>query len=355
MIIAKYIRSFLDERRRVILPGFGNLEVKMPDKAILPRGNRIDPPGLSVRFDAGFSKDDGELAAAIAEGEELDIEEASQRVLELVDAIKFALDKGEKYSVPDVGTFIKDEDGRIRFKADPAWIVAPDLYGLESMDLLELEELSEEGAPVKESEPVSRKEPEPVSRKEPEPVSRTEPNVTPLASQPTPPKAKKWRVVWLVALALIVILAVLIVIPTSENENNKGRWNIFNKRQDREEVNEENAADGQQENEAGGEISEPKIEVPQSNVEQSTPAEESTPVEETSKYFIIAGSFNKLKNASDMQDNLKERGFQAEVMITENRMYRVSVASFATKEEAEKRLSQITREPGLQSCWLLSN
>jgi len=349
MIIAKYIRSFLDERRRVILPGFGNLEVKMPEKAITPGGNRIDPPGLSVRFDAGFSKDDGELAAAIADGEELDLEEASQRVLELVDAIKFALDKGERYSVPDVGNFIKDEDGRIRFKADPAWIVAPDLYGLESMDLLELEELSVEEEPVKEPESISRKEPEPISRKEP--------GVTPLASPPSQPKAKKWRVVWLVALALIIILAVLIVVPTSENGNDKGRWNIFNKRQDSEVVKEEGAATGPQENETGGEITEPEteIEVPQSDVERSTPAGEATPVEETGKYFIIAGSFKKLRNASDMQDNLKERGFQAEVMITENRMYRVSVASFATKEEAEKKLSEITGEPGLQSCWLLSN
>jgi len=343
MIIAKYIRSFLDERRRVILPGFGNLEVKMPEKAITPRGNRIDPPGLSVRFDAGFSKDDGELAAAIAEGEELNIDEASQRVLELVDAIKFALDKGENYSVPDVGTFIKDEDGRIRFKADPTWIVAPDLYGLESMELLELVDSSEEEEPVKE----------------PEPVTRTETKVTPLASPPAQPKSRKWRVVWLVALALIIILAVLIVIPSPENGNGNGRWNIFNKRQDREVVNEENADTGQQESETGGEVKAPetKIEVPESNVEQPkpTPAEEATPAEETSKYFIIAGSFTKLRNASDMQDMLKARGYQAEVMITENRMYRVSVASFATKEEAERRLSQITREPGLQSCWLLSN
>jgi len=349
MIIAKYIRSFLDERRRVILPGFGNLEVKIPEKAITPRGNRIDPPGLSVWFDAGFSKDNGELAAAIAEGEELDLEEASQRVLELVDAVKFALDKGENYSVPEVGTFIKDADGRIRFKADPAWIVAPDLYGLESMDLLELEELSEEEETVRKPEPVSRKEPEPVSRKET--------GVTPLASPSSQPKARKWRVVWMVALALIIILAVLIVIPTSENGNDKERWKIFNKRQDREVVKEENAAPGQQESGTGGEVTQPEtgIEVPESNVEQPTPAEETAPAEETSKYFIIAGSFTKLRNASDMQDKLKERGFQAEVMITENRMYRVSVASFATKEEAEMRLAQITREPGLQSCWLLSN
>ena len=52
---------------------------------------------------------------------------------------------------------------------------------------------------------------------------------------------------------------------------------------------------------------------------------------------------------------MNSRGFQAEVMITENRMYRVSVASYATKEEAEKELTNIKSEPGLQSCWLLSN
>ena len=72
-------------------------------------------------------------------------------------------------------------------------------------------------------------------------------------------------------------------------------------------------------------------------------------------FYIIAGSFSKLKNASDLQDQLKKRGFDAEVMITENRMYRVSVAAYSTKEEAEKELRQIKSEPGLQSAWLLSN
>jgi len=36
-------------------------------------------------------------------------------------------------------------------------------------------------------------------------------------------------------------------------------------------------------------------------------------------------------------------------------MYRVSVASYATKEEAEKELRRLKSQPGLQSCWLLSN
>jgi cell division protein FtsN len=56
-----------------------------------------------------------------------------------------------------------------------------------------------------------------------------------------------------------------------------------------------------------------------------------------------------------MQDELKARGLQAEMMITENRMYRVSIGSFATEQDAEKALSGIKTKPGLESAWILSN
>ena len=97
MIIGKYVRALLDERKQVVLPGFGNLEVKMPEGAASHSGNRIDPPGISVKFDSGYSKDDGLLAGAIVAAEGMDGNEARQRVLELVDAIKFALDRGNSY------------------------------------------------------------------------------------------------------------------------------------------------------------------------------------------------------------------------------------------------------------------
>ncbi len=76
---------------------------------------------------------------------------------------------------------------------------------------------------------------------------------------------------------------------------------------------------------------------------------------EEHSFFIIAGSFRHLKNASDLQDQLKVRGYPAEVMITENRMYRVSVSSYATKPEAERALAGVKADPGLESSWLLSN
>ncbi len=324
----------LDERKRVILPGFGNLEVIIPEGTQTPSGNRINPPGTSVRFDTSFSKDDDRLAETLAAGEVLERDEAQQRVLELVDAIRFSLDKGEEFLLPEAGTFSRDADGKIHFLADPAWVLEPDQYGLESMDLLELEELPNEEDITKELETESKESPK----------------VTTLAPPKPKPKSKRWRVIWVVAAALIVVLAVLILIPSDESED-KDRKGLFNKKADREVVEQNDAIPDQADEGTQEQVSEAETESP----EPETEVDQALPVEETNSFFIIAGSFNKLKNASDLQDQLNSRGFHAEVMITENRMYRVSVASYATKAEAEKELIKIKSQSGLQSCWLLSN
>jgi len=355
MITGKYIRMLLDERKRVILPGFGNLEIKPPEGTDLPSGSRIHPPGVSVRFDAGFSKDDGELAERMAAGEELDREEAHQRILELVDAIKFAMDKGEEYILPEAGTFSRDEDGKVYFFADPGWVLEPDQYGLESMDLLELEELPEEEAEVEKS-PVDQKQSKEEAVKEAE--VHPDAKVTDLAPPVPKSRARRWRVVWVVAAVLIVILAVLILIPSEEFRSSESGRRFFTKKPEREVVDQDEAKTDQEESETAGQVTDPETETESQETEsqeEDTELDQSTPSEEANKFFIIAGSFKKLKNASDLQDQLNARGYHAEVMITENRMYRVSVASYATKAEAEKGLKQLSTEAGLQSCWLLSN
>ena len=334
MIIGKYIRMLLDERKRVILPGFGNLEVFVPEGTQTPSGNRINPPGTSVKFDTSYSKDDDVLAETMAAGEVLERDEAQQRVLELVDAVKFSLDKGEDFVLPEAGTFTKDADGKILFQADPAWVLEPDQYGLESMDLLELEELPIEEEKAQESGTESK----------------AIPKVTTLAPPKAKPKSKKWRVIWLVAAVLIIVLAVLILIPSEEGENGE-RKGLFSKKADKELIDQQEAPANQPQTEVDEQVTPTETE----QVESEPEAEQSLPVEEVNSFFIIAGSFNKLKNASDLQDKLNNRGFHAEVMITENRMYRVSVASYATKAEAEKELAKIKSQSGLQSCWLLSN
>ena len=343
MTLGKYIRDLLDEKKRVILAGFGNLELKTQDKDQSPSGSRIDPPGISVRFDSSFSKDDGLLASAYAEGEELEGDEAQQRVLELIDAIKFALDKGDSYILPETGTFVRDEDGKVKFQVDPAWLLETDQYGLESMDLLELEELPSE----EEKTEAEKEAPKTVVAPAPEPAQK----VTPLAPAKPKSKPRKWRVIWVFAALLIVVLVVLILVPTDETGNGERSWKFLNRKPAEEVVDQEVSTPVDVETTDDEQDPGQAAEAP--DVTQET--EDPVPVEVTNNYFVIAGSFKNLGNASDLQDRLKQKGFDAEVMITENRMYRVSVTSFATKEEAKKGLAEIKSKPGLESCWLLSN
>lgn len=338
MIIGKYIKRLLEDRTRVILPGFGNLQVIASDVKNAASGNRLDPPGIKVKFDTAYSKDDGILAESVAAGEVMEREEADQQVLELVDAIKFALDKGETYFIPETGTFSRDEDGKTHFQTDPSWVLEPEQYGLESMDLFELDELPVEEEPVRNGSSDSG----------------SSSRLTDLAPPKPKPRNVRWRVIWWVAAALIVVLVVLILVPGRESEDGESR-NLFNRQPDREEVEQsdavEDALDDQGQTGEQEQAAEEVIPQEESQPEQ----EQEPPPEETRNFFIIAGSFSKLKNASDLQDQLNSKGYDAEVIITENRMYRVSVGSYATKEEAENVLSQIKGEAGLESSWLLSN
>jgi cell division protein FtsN len=155
-----------------------------------------------------------------------------------------------------------------------------------------------------------------------------------------------------VAGVLVVVLVVLILLPTGEDEEGESRLLFWKKKPPVEEVETQGSdAPGEQELSPAQEVEE-ATETPPPATEE---AEVTAPPEVVDSYFIIAGSFSNLGNASDLQDRLKDRGFEAEVMITENRQYRVSVSSYSSKEEALKGLAEIKKMPGLESCWLLSN
>jgi nucleoid DNA-binding protein len=329
MIIGKYIRQLLNDSKRVVFPGFGNLEVKEVKGEVSQAGGKINPPGLTVKFDSGFSKDDGLLAATMVYGEVMQQEDADQRVLELIDAIKFALDKGEPYLLHETGTFLKDDDGKVHFQVVSDWVLEPDHYGLESLDLLELDEFPPEE-----------------DKKEAKPAEKGPPKAPVKASVPTPQPAGRshrqrirWRAIYITAGALILILALLIFIPKKQNP--------IELIQQQEQLQRERMQT--EESEAGESQAQPADVQPEPELNEPV-----IPVA-TPNFYIIAGSFKNLANASELQDRLKARAYKSEVLITENRMYRVSVGSYATEAEAENALTRIKSDKGLKSSWILTN
>ncbi|MFH0757792.1 MAG: SPOR domain-containing protein [Bacteroidota bacterium] len=344
MTIGNTIRQLLEEGKKVILPGFGNLEITETGIGVPSSGKRIDPPGRAVKFDSSFSKDDGLVASTFAGNESMDPEEAGQQVLELVDVIKFAFDKGESWAVEGAGTFSRDADGKVHFQVEKGWILEPDQYGLESMDLIELEDEPPAGEAAEM--PGEKEKVLPISPKPAAPVHEPRKNEKPKR------RVNLWRVIWMIAGSLIAVLVVLIVVPAEKLQ-------IFEGRKDTEKSVPKEQPSAIKEQPAlkdTREAAEPRAADTEKPVvagpEQSTPPGD-VPAEH--RYFLIAGSFKNLANASELQDQLNARGYHAEVMFTENRMYRVSVASYINKKEAERGLEKIKSVPGLGNCWLLSN
>ncbi len=388
MTIGESIKQLLEERKRLILPGFGNLEVKESAGGIPSSSARIDPPGLMIRFDSSFSKDDGLLAETWSQAGGVGREEAEQQVLELVDAIRFALDKGESYSLVNAGVFSRDDEGKVYFQPDPSWVLDEDQYGLGTMDLLELEdlpldevetldlsasldepegerefepdrgpilELSEDEDIKEEEAPEEESTPKPVAKlvksQSPRPLSkRISTPQGPMENQKSSKRSALWRVIWIVAGILIVVLVILLMIP-SDRGGAAG---------DQVQTRQPQAGPAVQpdvsiQEDPSGETEQP-IGAPELTDEDVTAPEELIVIEEdVNHFFLIAGSFRNLTNASELQDKLNLMGYHAEVMITENRMYRVSVGSFPSMVEAERRLASLKTEAGMESVWLLSN
>jgi len=203
--LGKYIRQILSRQEPVILPGFGSLIISKSVDVSSAAG-KIDPPGALIKFDPEHPKDDRKLAAEYAAGEKIDMEEAKQQVLELVDAIKFKLDKGEAFLLDLVGGFTRDNDNRIHFDKDPNWIIDPDLFGLPSLDLLELEE--EDTAKKKEEALPVQKESKPAQKEQIQMKKH-------MASRAP---VNKWKIIWIIVGSLIIVLLLILLIP-SKNGN----------------------------------------------------------------------------------------------------------------------------------------
>lgn len=408
--LGKYIRQILSRKEAVVLPGFGSL---FPEegKGVRNDDGRIDPPGAVVRFDATQPNDNGRLAEEYATGEQMDPEEARQQVLELVDAIKFKLDKGERYKLDLVGEFSRDDDNRIHFVKDPNWVIDPGLFGLSSLDLLELENEDEQeageeqdaepaGATGASKEEAGERAEDSEAREEETPVTEAAEEATvgagerdskvedgegeqaqaagarevrtgkdkdvslhPPVSVKTRKKEKeqrkqvrRWRVIWIVSGLLIAVLVLVLLIP-SDNGLEVGKEGIIIR--DTEIGNEGNESmdQGSGQQPAMGTQAQDDLDAAATESLQEDEEPDDGPVQPPvleNRYFIIAGSFRNLGNATDLSDQLKAAGYPAEIILTENRMYRVSVQSFATKQEALNALPALKSGEGLGNAWLLT-
>ncbi len=338
----KYIRQILARQETVVFPGFGSLNIGK-GKGVVQETGQVEPPGAIVVFDPTHPKDNGILAQEYAQGENIDLEEAQQQLLELVDAIKFKMDKGESYDLALVGRFTRDDDNRIRFQKDPNWIIDPEIFGLSSLDLLELEEEEEEEKEEEKDAGESEEIPEKMLDKKKAQVIEDIPERKVAGRKPV----NKWTIIWIVIASLITVLILILIIPLNQEDPDIefGKEGLVIR----------NNADEGRDRAGKRDVKDPFEETKEVEIDKPASAEDtdtSVPVTTANRYFIIAGSFQNLQNASELLEQLKEKGYPAEMIFTESRLYRVAVKSYQTKQQAIQDLSRIKTDPGLEKVWV---
>ncbi len=69
------------------------------------------------------------------------------------------------------------------------------------------------------------------------------------------------------------------------------------------------------------------------------------------KYHVVVGSFSKTTNAKGLQSTLKSEGNNAIVVVNENGMYRVLIASYNEYAQARAKINQI--KDRFPDAWVL--
>ncbi len=400
MAINEYIRDLLLFNERVIFPGLGALEIKRETSKIGPA--QMSPPVSVLTFNPELKRDDRLLSGKIAQGEEIESEEARERLLEFVDSILFAFNKGESFTIDGVGTLYQDQDNHIRVNRDPELRLELDSFGLETLELDPLdgqdevsgvpeetpgsEEIPEQASAVTEGEGTGADESaekaeaaeaagteHEVGRAEEYPAGA---GIPPLQNEPGVYHFEEGggkrnnNTIWILSGAVVVVLIALIImtLKTDMLDGKSDLRSFFSLSDSTFEVNDDFSGLTDEDFEFDSMVSDMEHEIdssmtagnalnPQPAVEEPAAANHAVPSDLSSgvrPYHIIAGSFRDKDNAVKLQQELTMDGYPSLVLERGDGYYRVSAISFRDKQEALSKLKDFKKMKGMSGAWVMS-
>ncbi len=336
MNIGISIRQLLPENETVIFPGIGAFFLQYSPAEIDNEADVIFPPSGRLKFNSKIKNDDGLLAGHIAETENISIRDANLKIKEIRDEILYQLDKGNKTEIENLGIFFHDENHEIQFEPFPGENLFAETYGLEGISLKEEDKVSEEIAenaefaipPEESSADIIETEPD---AEDDFPEIKTAPPVQ-KPPETSPKKRRGW--LWLLLLIfLLLVAAILFFVLKEEKKEIPAQKPLTTFLPDAEKVPAEEQKDSLV---ADSLFFEADVSVADSiKIDEPDIASFSgfaTP--DTSVYYLIGGSFSRLKNAEEYFQEMKSKGYSPLHLGKQGSFYLVSIKVFKNKAEA---------------------
>jgi nucleoid DNA-binding protein len=364
LALLEYIKNQLLFNDSVTLPGLGSFEIRKTASSI--QDKIIVPPTAQVIFNPGKTMDDGSFAKSIADAEEISQEEAAQKLLEYIDEILFALNKGEEYIFPGFGKLYRDSENVFRFDKDTDYKIEFESYGLESFELDPVEEMLKQ---VKDSDTEKTSNTAQTIDKQISLKEKTE-KITvqndlgkikePIQKNPLPVENTSNRsIFWILTGAVIVILISFVIIRMTTDLLDGTGLQVFNSEQsDKPEIFSEDEnwdVDSTLAGDLGEAIDSMTMQENALNMQETIEPQDIN-VSGTSEYaefHIIAGSFKDKEKAGILQQELTLQGYPALLIQQGDQLYRVSAMSFKDKNKGLEELSRFKQKTRNNAAWLL--
>lgn len=297
-----YLEFALPIHNCVIIPELGGFIVNQEEPLHHIDAN-VCVPGYMITFNPDLKHDDGVIVSYYIRDGKMTYNAALQKIKDFVKGLKQELSTQKPVTCGRLGSLYMNKEGKLLFEANPSFVF-PSLYGLTAVGLSNLSDINRRESASRKSFPIKYT----------------------LGS---------------VAAALVAMF--LFTVPSANVSNNTGLQGAIPQQSGfiyslAEQVKPLLEVDSVKVVEAKAE----------SKVSEAQPQSLRT-------YYIIVGGEDTQSRAERLLDKIKKNGLQSVNILEAGGRFRIYVASFSDKPEAEGFLDTFRKEnPKYETAWLYS-
>ena len=296
MTLATYIKDLLYRYECVIVPDFGGFITNTISAKIDESSHTFYPPSKQLGFNHHLTHNDGLLINYVASAENISFDLAQKKIVATVSSWNQQL-KSQELVLDSIGTMVLNEENRLIFTPNPQENYLLTSFGLSSF--------------------------------ESDAIARSEENVLPFVPATSERKGVPAFIKYAAAAAIALTFGY-------------AGWTGYQNKQDEQRLAEQIEQRDQ------------KIQSATFTINNPLPLVELNVTKEIARpYHVIAGAFQFEENAQKKVEELKSKGYDAQI-LGKNKwgLIQVSYASFYKRTDAFKNLADV-RKTDSKDAWLL--
>ncbi len=322
--IKELIKDLLLKHKVVVLPGIGGFVTEYEEAKVDTKENKLSPPRKNVKFDTNLIKDENALVEKyLINTYKITQDEAEQKLKKFIDELKEDLLSGTVVEIKNIGYLKTNNSNEIVFESKVDKNLLLDSLGFEAFS----HKTFNKSTMIKKEPKITKN-----TMNEHKNLFITKPY-------------------FYIPVASILLIVLLILFTDIDN----ALLNLnFTKNLTAKEKNKGETIEILSETDLSRSLDEQTDPSVALKIDEENDNSSNDKYANCTEFIIIAGSFNQFKYAEDLRQQLVKKGHDPEILLSEEKKYRVALKSFDNRQTALKELDALKEAEKNLNLWLLS-